>query len=276
MSAGTGCCGSDIKTWAKIIAIVGIVLSTLSLIFSIFVWLYAPSSVSLLVAFILALIGINRDRSGYLTAAKVILGINIVVDIFIAICSIYLAIAVPQKVIDDVNRSTNLGESKDDFRILYAVYSVLILIVIGLLIFAFVIFQKARLQVVQNPRRCSVFPVTFSGQQPQHTGAAPVYISSPPYPTAAPPYSVSGYSSGYGSNLPMYPQAYNGTPQLPPRGYNIDTTPFQPAYPQGYPTNAQTPMPIYNMNPIPTMYSQNNDSSPTVYQNETQSKTELH
>jgi hypothetical protein len=73
MSAGTGCCGSDIKTWAKIIAIVGIVLSALSLFFSIFVWLYVPSSVSLLVAFILALIGINRDQSGYLTAAKVIL-----------------------------------------------------------------------------------------------------------------------------------------------------------------------------------------------------------
>uniref|UniRef100_A0A914YKZ4 Uncharacterized protein n=1 Tax=Panagrolaimus superbus TaxID=310955 RepID=A0A914YKZ4_9BILA len=210
-------------------------------------------------------------------AALVILAINVGIDVLTTIGCIYFAITVPQELIDNLNHSgANIGDAESDLRIAYSVSAVVLLAIIGMETFAFIIFRKARLHLIQNPRRCSVFPVTFSGHP--HSGAAPVYIASPPYPYAAPSYSAAAFPSGYPLNPPMYPQGYNDNFNLPPRGYNIDSSVSPPMYPQGYPTNSQPPMPIYNMDPVPVMHHQNNntDSSPTVYQNEIPNKTDGH
>uniref|UniRef100_A0A914PT43 Uncharacterized protein n=1 Tax=Panagrolaimus davidi TaxID=227884 RepID=A0A914PT43_9BILA len=127
-------------------------------------------------------------------------------------------------------------DNKTSGRITYSVFSVVLLSIIAFLSFAFKIFHRAQ-HVIQNTRRCSIFPVTNSCNT---SNTAPIYTSSSPYPvTDAPPYSIAaGYPSGYDLNPPSYSQAYNGTQELPSKSHNMNAIPFQPTYPQLDSTNS--------------------------------------
>uniref|UniRef100_A0AC35G1U9 Uncharacterized protein n=1 Tax=Panagrolaimus sp. PS1159 TaxID=55785 RepID=A0AC35G1U9_9BILA len=209
-----GCCRSDAKKCGQIVAIIGIILSS-------GVLLIIPLSILLLYAFIFAFVGIKKGRHGYLTAAKILLTINIVIDSLITLLCVYFAIAMPRDLFDNLS---DYEDNKTSMRIVYSVGSVVLLSIIAFLSFAFIIFHRAQ-HIIQNPRRCSIFPVTNLANT---SNAAPIYISSSSYNvTDAPPYSIA-VASGYELNPPSYSQAYNGTQELPSKSHDMNAIPFQP------------------------------------------------
>uniref|UniRef100_A0A914P0G4 Uncharacterized protein n=1 Tax=Panagrolaimus davidi TaxID=227884 RepID=A0A914P0G4_9BILA len=98
-------------------------------------------------------------------------GIAIFVDGLFLIASLYIGIAEPKEFIDDFHSNqvySNWGNAKKELRIAYFVLAFILLIVIGLLFYAFIVFHKARKYLAENPRRCSLFPDTFIGRRPIH------------------------------------------------------------------------------------------------------------
>uniref|UniRef100_A0AC35GV18 Uncharacterized protein n=1 Tax=Panagrolaimus sp. PS1159 TaxID=55785 RepID=A0AC35GV18_9BILA len=103
--------GIHIKKFAQIIAIIGIILSCLSFLLNIFSWNYFPMTISLLIAFILVLVGLNKVKPGYLLAANIILGSNIFIDFLLLISALYIGITVPPEFIDNFDEKESYIES---------------------------------------------------------------------------------------------------------------------------------------------------------------------
>uniref|UniRef100_A0AC35GX12 NADH dehydrogenase subunit 6 n=1 Tax=Panagrolaimus sp. PS1159 TaxID=55785 RepID=A0AC35GX12_9BILA len=62
MVAEKGCCGMHVITSAKVISLVGTILSCASLLSCTVIWIYTPISFAFLLSFILLIIGVKRNR----------------------------------------------------------------------------------------------------------------------------------------------------------------------------------------------------------------------
>uniref|UniRef100_A0AC35FIT8 NADH dehydrogenase subunit 6 n=2 Tax=Panagrolaimus sp. PS1159 TaxID=55785 RepID=A0AC35FIT8_9BILA len=157
MDFSSKCCGIHIKKLARAVAIVGAILSCISFCLIIFSWNYLPMTISLLLAFLLALIGLRKINPKYLLIAIAILGINIFVAVLLLINAIWIGITVPQEYVKNYRQQQfyiNLGSAEKELQTSYFVYASFLAVVSAILTFSFVIFYKARNYMLQNPGRC--------------------------------------------------------------------------------------------------------------------------
>uniref|UniRef100_A0AC34G3A9 Uncharacterized protein n=1 Tax=Panagrolaimus sp. ES5 TaxID=591445 RepID=A0AC34G3A9_9BILA len=88
MENSSECCGKDIKTCAKVVAILGIVSSIVSF------------NIIGLIIYFLVYIGVEKERPGYLLPAKILLIIGVICTILLLIAGITVGIVFAIKMPD--------------------------------------------------------------------------------------------------------------------------------------------------------------------------------
>uniref|UniRef100_A0AC35FKQ8 NADH dehydrogenase subunit 6 n=1 Tax=Panagrolaimus sp. PS1159 TaxID=55785 RepID=A0AC35FKQ8_9BILA len=142
MVSETGCCGMHIRTCAKIVSVVGILVSIGSAFSTLFMWYYSPVALLMLLTYIFVFIGTRKENP---MPAEIILGINIAINFVIAIGFFVISLVAPQSIINKlVNKHTTQEDARKEFHVLYFLMAGVAAVASLYTIFAFTVIFKAR------------------------------------------------------------------------------------------------------------------------------------
>jgi hypothetical protein len=227
MTAGSNCCCLHVKTCATVVAIIGIISSVLQILSVFLLWWYVPMNIILLITYIFVLIGVSKERPGFLLPAEIILGINFALSVLVFIGFIIVGAVLPDGIVDDYTDGRTLNEAKDVVRFAFFLSAFFIFLASSYTIFSFFVIHRARKWLSENERtsyQAPTYPIVYGSAPPSMQ--PPVYHASQPSPQS---YGAPGYQQSY--NLGSYPQQYNPSPQPSPQpgyqpspqlGYNND------------------------------------------------------
>uniref|UniRef100_A0AC35FLD5 Uncharacterized protein n=1 Tax=Panagrolaimus sp. PS1159 TaxID=55785 RepID=A0AC35FLD5_9BILA len=210
----------------------GIVSCCMQLICILILWWYSPISFLMLIVYIFVLVGVSKERPGFLVPAEIIMGILVGLSLIIAIALIIIGIAVPDGLIDNFrdDNNYNYDDAKTALRVAFFLLAFIVLVANSHNIFSFIVIRRCRKWLSEN------HPGHSGQTHPIVYGAAPptvhVYHSGPPPPPQQ-PYGAPGYpqQQPYMPGPQQYPQQYNPGQQPYPQAYHPSPQPSpQPGY----------------------------------------------
>uniref|UniRef100_A0AC34FBP1 Uncharacterized protein n=1 Tax=Panagrolaimus sp. ES5 TaxID=591445 RepID=A0AC34FBP1_9BILA len=175
----------------------------------------------MLILYIFVLVGVSKERPGYLVPAEIIMGIVVALSVILIIALIIIGIALPAGIVSDFQGDdVTLDDAKTAVRVAFFLLAFFILCANSHNIFAFIVIRRCRKWLSENGAHTHPHGIVY-GAGPQPT--VHVYHSGPPPPQQ--PYGAQGYPQQYYSGPPPqqapYPQAYHPSPQPSPQpGYH--------------------------------------------------------
>uniref|UniRef100_A0A914PIT5 Uncharacterized protein n=1 Tax=Panagrolaimus davidi TaxID=227884 RepID=A0A914PIT5_9BILA len=231
MTAGSQCCCFHVKTCAIIVSIMGIVSCCMQLICILILWWYSPISFLMLIVYIFVLVGVSKERPGFLVPAEIIMGILVGLSLIVVIALIIIGIAVPDGIVESFKDDDNYNydDAKAALRVAFFLLAFIVLVANSHNIFSFIVIRRCRKWLSENPGHSGqTYPIVYGAAPP----SVQVYHSGPPPPQQ--PYGAPGYpqqqqympqqypqQQQYNPGQQPYPQAYHPSPQPSPQpGYH--------------------------------------------------------
>uniref|UniRef100_A0A914PCG6 Uncharacterized protein n=1 Tax=Panagrolaimus davidi TaxID=227884 RepID=A0A914PCG6_9BILA len=223
----------------------GIVSCCMQLICILLLWWYSPISFIMLIVYIFVLVGVSKERPGFLVPAEIIMGILVGLSFIVIIALIIIGIAVPDGLVDNFRDNDDYNYNYDDakaaLRLAFFLLAFIVLVANSHNIFSFIVIRRCRKWLSENPGHSGqTYPIVYGAAPP----SVQVYHSGPPPPQQ--PYGAPGYQQQQQPYIPQqYPQQQQYNQQQYPQQQQY--YPGQQPYPQAYqPSPQPSPQPGYH------------------------------